>query len=155
MNIVCATAVGWKSSSSGGYISGYGIGRTMSAIGVARARNGATARSPASTVAGVDEHRQDDQLAVMLLGHERHRRRGHHVGDRRQLVRRGLRLGDEGGDHVRRRRQHEHPADDRADRVQAELEPGGDAEVAAAAADRPEQVRMGLGDRRGAAARRR
>ena len=43
-----ATATGRKPS-SGGNISGYAIGRTMSASGVASARNGASARSPAST----------------------------------------------------------------------------------------------------------
>ena len=37
----------------------------------------------------------------MLLGHERHRRRGHDVGDRRQLLRRGLGRGDERGDDLR------------------------------------------------------
>ena len=42
-------------------------------------------------------------------------------------------------------RQDQHAADDRVDLVQPELEPGRDAEVAAAAADRPEQVRVRLG----------
>ena len=41
--------------------------------------------------------------------------------------------------------QDQHAADDRADAVQAELQAGHDAEVAAAAADRPEQVGMVLG----------
>ena len=84
---------------------------------------------------------------MVLLGDERHRWRGHHVRDRRQLLRRRLRLGDEAVDHVGRRRQDEHPARDRADGVEAELEPCRDAEVAAAAADRPEEIRMGLGIR--------
>ena len=53
--------------------------------------------------------------------------------------------GDEGGDDVGRRRQHQHAAHHGADRVQPELEPGRDAEVAAAATDRPEQVRVRLG----------
>ena len=85
--------------------------------------------------------------AVVLGGHERHRRRGHDVGDGRQLLRRGLRLGDERGDDVGRRRQDQHPAHDRIDLVQPELEAGRDAEVAAAAADRPEEVRVRLGVR--------
>ena len=94
---------------------------------------------------GVDEHREDDQVTVVLLGHERQRRRGHHIGDRRQLFRRCFRLGDERADQLRRRRQHEHAAGDPVDLVQSELEPRGNAEVAAAAADRPEQIWMGLG----------
>ena len=114
MNIVRASPrSGGSRGSSGGYISGYGIGWTMSASGVASARNGAMARSPASAVAGVGHQRQHDELAVVLLGHERHRRAGHDVGDRRQLVRRGLGGGDEPGDRVRRGRQDQHPADDR------------------------------------------
>ena len=43
------TPSGWYPSSSGMYISGYVIGRTMSTIGCAIERNGAIARSPAST----------------------------------------------------------------------------------------------------------
>ena len=48
-------------------------------------------------------------------------------------------------DRVGRRGQDQHAADDRADLVEPELEPGRDAEVAAAAADRPEQVGVRLG----------
>jgi hypothetical protein len=96
-------------------------------------------------VARVDEHRQDDELAVVLGGDGRHRRGVHHVGDRRELLRRGLGLGDEGGEHLGRRGEEEHPAEDLAHLVEAELEPRGDAEVPAAAADRPEQVRVVLG----------
>jgi len=81
----------------------------------------------------------------MLGGDERQRRGGHHARDRRELVRRVLGRGDEPDDHLGRGRQQQHPADDRAELVQTELEPGRDAEVAAAAADRPEQVRMRLG----------
>ncbi len=49
------------------------------------------------------------------------------------------------GDDVGRRRQDQHAAHDRVDLVQPELEAGRDAEVAAAAADRPEEVRVRLG----------
>ena len=56
-------------------------------------------------------------------------------------------LGEERRDHVGRRGEDQHAADDRADMVQAELQAGHDAEVAAAAADRPEQVRVVLGVR--------
>ena len=51
---------------------------------------------------------------------------------------------EEAGDHLRRRRQDHHAADDLRDLVQAQLEAGGDAEVALAAADRPEEVRLGV-----------
>jgi hypothetical protein len=81
---------------------------------------------------------------VELGGQERHRRRGHDVGDGRQLLGRGLRLGDEPGDDLGGGRQDQHAAHNRRDRVQPELEPGRHPEVAAAAADRPEQVRMPL-----------
>ena len=43
-----------------------------------------------------------------------------------------------------RGRQDQHPADDLRDLVQPELEARGDAEVAAAAADRPEEVGLAL-----------
>ncbi len=49
------------------------------------------------------------------------------------------------GDHVGRRRQEQHPADHRVDGMEPELEPGDDTEVAAAATDRPEQIRLRLG----------
>ena len=81
---------------------------------------------------------------MVLRGQERHRRHGHHVRDRRQLLGRGLRRGDEPGDRLRRGRQEEHATHDRPDLVQTEPEPGRDAEVATPAADRPEQIRLGL-----------
>ena len=92
----------------------------------------------------------------MLLGHERHRRAGHDVGDRRELLGRRLGGGDEPGDRVRASRAGSSiPPTIVGDLVQPELEPGRDAEVAAAAADRPEQVRVRARRRRGAARRRR
>ena len=45
--------------------------------------------------AGVDEHREHHELAVPLRRQERQRRRGHHVGDRRELLRRRFGRGDE------------------------------------------------------------
>ena len=66
------------------------------------------------------------------------------VGDGRQLLRRRLGLGDEAGDGAGGRRQQQHPSDDLVEGVQAEPEPGGDAEVAAAA-DGPEQLGMVVG----------
>ena len=53
--------------------------------------------------------------------------------------------GDEPGDRLGRGRQDEHPADGRGDLVEAELEAGHDPEVAAAATDGPEQVRVVVG----------
>ena len=50
-------------------------------------------------------------------------------------------------------RQDEHPADHRRELVEAELEPGRHPEVAAAAADRPEQVGLVLGIDRGSGRR--
>ena len=81
---------------------------------------------------------------MSLGGEERHRRCDHDVRDRGKLLGSRLRLGDEGGDHGGRGRQDQHAADDRVDLAEAVLEPGRDPEVAAAAADRPEQVRMRL-----------
>ena len=86
-----------------------------------------------------------DELAVRFLGHERHRRRPHHVRDRRELLGRGLGLGHEPLDRVDRGGEQQHPADHGVERMEREPEPGRDAEVAAAAADRPEQVGLVLG----------
>ena len=96
-------------------------------------------------VAGEADQGQDDQPAVRLLGDERQGRGGHDVGDRRQLLGGGLGRGDEPGDRLGGGRQQQHPSDDAVQLVQLELQAGGDPEVAAAAADRPEQVGMGLG----------
>ena len=84
-------------------------------------------------------------IRPLLLGHERHRRRRHHVGDGGELLRSSLGQRDEAGDDLGGRRKHQHAPHHRADVVQAVLEAGRDAEVAAAAADRPEQVRVVLG----------
>ena len=81
----------------------------------------------------------------MLLGHEWHRRAGHDVGDGRQLVGRRLGRRDEPGDGLGRRGQDQHPAVRLGHVVEPVLEARHDPEVAAAAADRPEQVRMVLG----------
>jgi hypothetical protein len=75
---------------------------------------------------------------------ERQRRGGHDVGDGRQLLGCGLGGGDEAGDHLGGGRQQQPAPDDLGQRVQADLEAGDDAEVAAAAADGPEQLRMRL-----------
>jgi hypothetical protein len=82
---------------------------------------------------------------MVLCRYERHGRCGHDIGDSGQLVRRCLGFGDERGDDVGGPRQDQHAADKRVDWVQPVLEPGGHAEVATAASERPEQVRMRLG----------
>src|SRR5262245_29658038 len=71
--------------------------------------------------------------------------RSHHeVGDRRDLVGRLLGRLDEAGDRRRRRGQDEHPAGGGLERMEPIFEPSRDAEVAAAAADRPEEVGVAL-----------
>ena len=111
----------------------------MSASGVANARK-ARARVRRPRPRRIAQQGHDDGLAVRFDRQERHRRRHHQVGDGGQLFRRGIRGGDEPGDHLGRRRQDQHAAHDLVERVQPELEARGDAEVAAAAADGPEQV---------------
>ncbi len=90
----------------------------------------------------VTQDGQDDDLADVLLGHERHRRAVHDVGDGRDGLRRALSGRDEAGQRVGRRRQDEHATDDLADLMESVVEAGHDTEVAAAATDRPEQVRV-------------
>lgn len=84
---------------------------------------------------------------MVLRRDEGQRRAGHDVDDRGQLVRRRLRRGQEPGDRRGRGGEQQHPADDAVQRVQPELHPGDHAEVPAAAAQRPEQVRVLLGVR--------
>ena len=115
----------------------------MSASGVASARKGYRLLTVLCRP-GMDEHGQDDHLAVVLLRDEGHRRGGHDVGDRRELLGRGLGGRHEAGDGLGRRRQDEHASRDRVHRMEPELEARHDAEVAAAAADRPEEVRVAL-----------
>jgi hypothetical protein len=78
----------------------------------------------------------------VLGGHRRHRRGGHDVGDDRQLLGSRLGLGHEPFGDLGGGRQQQHPSRNPVQPVQAELEPRGHAEVAAAAADGPEQVGM-------------
>ena len=58
-------------------------------------------------VSRVRHEREDRELALVLLGDERHRRRLHHVRDRRQLFGGRLRLLDERCDHLRRGGQYQ------------------------------------------------
>ena len=82
--------------------------------------------------------------AVLVGRDERHRRDLHDIGDRRELVGSRLRGGHEPGDHLRRGRQEEHAPDDRRQLVQPVLEARHHPEVAATAANRPEQVGLVL-----------
>ena len=100
-----------------------------------RDRPGALVERP-----GVDELREQERLADELRRHERQRRREQDVRDHRQLLRRGLHRRHQPGERRGRRGQREHPAGDHVHRVQPEVEAGDDAEVSAAAADRPEEV---------------
>ena len=104
-------------------------GRARAGIGVARV-----------------QHREDDHvLAVNRLGQEGQRRR---LAQHRPDVEFGRRIEREiapGAQHLGRLRQRIHDearVDLRPDRMQRELERGHHAEVAAAAADRPEQLRF-------------
>jgi hypothetical protein len=118
----------------------------MSTIGSASVRNGASARGVARR-SRVKEHRQDDELAVPLLRHEGHRRSRHDVRNRRHVVGRGIGSCDEAGDRLRSCGEHQHPAGDAVDGLQAICEACRDAEVAAAAANRPEQIGVHVGIR--------
>ena len=94
-------------------------------------------------VTRVEQREHDDLLAVDLLGEERQRRRLAQDGPHGELVRR---LGDEVAVLLQHRLRLGDRVDDQAaqhvgaDGVESELEAGDDAEVAAAAAERPEEV---------------
>ena len=93
-------------------------------------------------VAGPDHH---DRLAVHVLGQERQRRSHPQVEDRRQLIgRRGDELAVE-AQHlagILERMEDRSGEHDRPHGVKPVLERGNDAEVAAAAAEAPEEVRV-------------
>jgi hypothetical protein len=95
-------------------------------------------------VAGVGDGGHDDQPAVLVGRQERQRRGGQDVGDGRQLLGGRVGGGDEPGHGLGGGGEHQQAAEELVDRVQPVLEAGGDAEVAAAAAQRPEQLRMRL-----------
>ena len=95
--------------------------------------------------AGEARQREDDRRPVVLGRNERHRRAGHHVGDNREVLRRGIRRRDEPGEGLRRCRKDQHPAHDGVHGVEPVPEARHDAEAAAAATERPEQVGMAIG----------
>ena len=88
------------------------------------------------------EHQGQRRLPVECLGDERRRRGGHQDRDRRQRLGRTRCQRDEALEHLPGRGQEQGATEDRGHGVQPELEAGHDAEVAAAAPDRPEQVGM-------------
>jgi hypothetical protein len=92
--------------------------------------------------AGVRHQRHEHQPTVDLLWHERHRWRGHDVRDRRQLIGRRFRLGEERCDHVRARPHEHHTPEDLRELVQPIVEVRHDAEVPTAPPERPEEVRV-------------
>ena len=95
-------------------------------------------------VAVEDAEDHEHELADPFGRDERSRRREHHEGDQGQRVGRPAGHRDETGDRLGRRRQDDPAADDRVDLDEAVDEAGHDADVAASAADRPEQVGMAL-----------
>ncbi len=124
-----------------------GVGHRLHHVGE---RLGERAKGCDGSLAGfaaarVHEHAHDHELAVHLLREERHRGRDHDVRDRGKLLGRGFGLGDEPVDRVGVRREDQHAADDRLDRMQAVVESRGDAEVAASSSDRPEEIGLRVG----------
>ena len=115
----------------------------MSATGAASRRNGARTLLARIGIARIAHQCQHHDLSVVLGRDERHRRSRHHVGDRRELLWSGLGRGYESCDHFRSGGQQQHAAEDAIDRLQAVLEARGHAEVAAASANRPEQIGLG------------
>ena len=98
-------------------------------------------------VAGMDQGEHQRRRADRLRRHDGQRRQGHREGDDRQLLGRLRAEVDEPADGLLRQRQDERPAVDHADIVEPVAEPGDDAEVAAAAADGPEEVLVLIGAR--------
>ena len=126
----------------------YGIGWTMLIAGGPNSSSGARTRLALVDGSGVADDDADDRVAAHRLGHEVGGRRGDEGDAAAHLVGGVLHeVAPEPHDLARhRRRVHEHPAEhDRSDRVQLKGELGDDAEVAAAAAQRPEQVGVLVG----------
>ena len=119
---------------------GYGIGMTSSAMGVGDLAERLDGGLPGLGVAVEDEHDRERGLAVELGRDERRGRSGHQDRDRREGLRRAGRDRAEAAQDLAGRRHEQRAAEDHPDRIEAELEAGHDAEVAAAAADGPEQV---------------
>ena len=121
----------------------YGIGPSRSATGSASFAERAELSLGVVDRTGRDGDQRDHLLAVPLLGHHRQRRCGRQVHRRRDVVRHARRPLAEQPQQlgvVLGREEDQPGVHDRPDRVQGELELRDDAEVAAAAAQAPEQV---------------
>ena len=85
----------------------------------------------------------DERRGAVVLGrHERQRRDAHEDRDEREAVGRSVGDLDDLAHHVDRRRQRDGTAQEPVHGVESEREARGDAEVAAAAPDAPEQLRL-------------
>ena len=155
MNIVRATAIGW-------YVAGPRAGTSpgTASAGAGRRAASPSARNGASAAVPAVRRRRRRRSCAMITSLPWCSSGTNGIGGQGMT----LAIVDSSsgaasaaamkpGDRLGRRRQDEHPADDRRQLVQPELEPGRDAEVAAAAADRPEQVRVRARRRRGGARR--
>ena len=122
------------------FITGYGIGPTSTISGEPHVLNGSSSRSATSgspvwktTIA--ESFTPEPSGACTTAGEHGQvvRAARHRVAVEAQHVGRGIdRVGDQA-------------AHDHLERVHAVRERGGDAEVAAAAAERPEEIRVGIG----------
>ncbi len=93
-------------------------------------------------VAVVDEHDRERHRSDQLGRDERSGRERHQERDRRQLLGRARGDRHEAAQDVAGGRHEQRATEDLAGRVELELEPRDDTEVAAAAADRPEEIGM-------------
>ena len=130
---------------------GNGIGPTPCSSGVADLEHGANALGGRSSVAGVAPHHPAHLAQVQLLGNGGPPGGTVMEGEEPVQLARRARAGTRGRQRITSvgllERPERRPADHRADRVRAEAERGDDAEVAAAAADRPEELGVLVGAR--------
>ena len=129
----------------------YGIGPIMSTAGEPNGSQRPRMLLAVIQRADVVVDNADDRLALQFRRHERRRRRGQESDGTADLLRRARHVVAVKADHLARLPawpQQQPRGQERADRVQPELELGHDAEVAAAAAQAPEQIRI-LGLARG------
>ena len=126
-------------------MAGYGMGATMSPMAGAMARMGARARWPASIDPTHATRTTKRQRSVAVLGDERQRRHPHQDRDEGQALGCVNARGKDLAHHVGRGREHDGAAHEPVHGMEAGREPRGDAEVAAAAAEAPEEVRLTLG----------
>src|SRR5215213_11260866 len=90
----------------------------------------------------VDQHRHNDELAVIFGRQERHGWCRHYIRNRRELFGWGLCQGYKRSNRIGCRGQEEHPSENRVNLVQSELKAGHDTKIASAAANCPEEIRV-------------